>query len=147
LIETILEAYEFPRSSPKFWCKQKHRQTDSSIWSDLLKIKDIYLQGRKITSKNGRGTLFWKDSWLYEKPLHLLYPDLFKLREQPDISVYDVKNNPQLVTFTRWLVDSWRLDWERICADVGEVTLNPGEDVTTWKFGPKGRFTVKPVYE
>ena len=63
------------------------------------------------------------------------------------MSVFQVKLDPSCVTFTRWLVDSWRLDWERICADVGEVTLNPGEDVTTWKFGPKGRFTVKPVYE
>ena len=30
----------------------KHRQSDSAIWADLLKVKDIYLQGRKILVRN-----------------------------------------------------------------------------------------------
>lgn len=35
-------------------CTVSHRQNDSPIWSDLLKVRDIYLQGRKITVKNGK---------------------------------------------------------------------------------------------
>jgi hypothetical protein len=35
-------------------CTVKHRQTDSPIWSDLLKIQKVYLQGRKITVKMER---------------------------------------------------------------------------------------------
>lgn len=54
----------------------KHRQSNSAIWADLLKIKDIYLQGRKVLVKNGNNTFFWMDSWLYEKPLYILYPVL-----------------------------------------------------------------------
>jgi hypothetical protein len=30
-----------------------HKQTDSPIWYDLLKVRDIYLQGRGIRFKNG----------------------------------------------------------------------------------------------
>jgi len=57
----------------------KHRQTDSAIWADLLKIRDIYLQGRKVIIGNGKKTLFWKDKWLYEKSLEVLFPDLFAM--------------------------------------------------------------------
>lgn len=27
-------------------CFVKHKQTDSPVWADLLKVKNIYLQGR-----------------------------------------------------------------------------------------------------
>jgi hypothetical protein len=35
-------------------CTLRHRHNDSPIWSDLLKVRDIYLQGRKIEVKNGK---------------------------------------------------------------------------------------------
>jgi len=41
----------------------KHRLNDSPIWHDLLKVKDIYLQGRGITINNGEKTRFWLDPW------------------------------------------------------------------------------------
>jgi hypothetical protein len=47
----------------------KHKQTDSPMWADLLKIKHIYLQGRKMNIKNGKSTSVWKDIWLYDEPL------------------------------------------------------------------------------
>lgn len=81
-------------------CSVSHRQSDSPVWYDLLKIKDIYLQGRKIVTKNGKKTLFWVDTWLYSKPLCILLPSLFKLCEQPDITVHQVKANPNMITFT-----------------------------------------------
>jgi hypothetical protein len=34
----------------------KTKQTNSPLWNDLLKIKDLYLKGR-----NGRATDFWSD--------------------------------------------------------------------------------------
>ena len=36
----------------------KHKADDSPIWSDLLKIRQFYLNGRSITTKNGQSTLF-----------------------------------------------------------------------------------------
>jgi len=60
-------------------CTVKYRQIDSPIWYDLMKIRNIYLQGRKIKVRNGQKTLFWKDIWLYDQPLYLLFPDLFAM--------------------------------------------------------------------
>ena len=35
-----------------------HRLDDSPVWNDLLKVRHIYLKGRKIKVKNGKGTSF-----------------------------------------------------------------------------------------
>jgi hypothetical protein len=56
---------------------------------------------------DGKNTLFWKDAWLHDKPLRVLFPDLFKMCGQPDMLVFQVKLDPNCVTFTRWLVDDF----------------------------------------
>lgn len=66
----------------------KHKQTDSPIWSDLLKVKHIYMQGRRKCVQNGKSTLLWRDSWLYDDPLLTKYPVLFKFCDQKDVSVF-----------------------------------------------------------
>lgn len=55
------------------------------MWADLLKIKHLYLQGRKFLVGNGEKILFWKDRWLTQ-PLETLFPDLFKMAQQKDVS-------------------------------------------------------------
>jgi hypothetical protein len=42
-------------------CSVKHKQNDSVIWANLLKVKDVYLHGRKMVISDGSNTLFWKD--------------------------------------------------------------------------------------
>jgi hypothetical protein len=92
-------------------------------------------------------TLFWKDTWMYDKPLSTLFPDLFKLCMQPDILVHQVKMNPQSVRFTRWLIDDLRLGCDKILEIVCRTDLMPGNDMAKWKFGSNGCFTIKSVYK
>ena len=56
-----------------------HRHNDSQMWYDLLKIKDIYLQGRVVTIRNGEKVRFWLDVWLYDEPLCKIALVLFEL--------------------------------------------------------------------
>lgn len=76
----------------------------------------------------------------------MVYPDLFKLCLEKEITVSRMKANPQSVTFSRWLIEGWRDDWEQILLQVDSIQLREGEDTITWKIGPHGRFTVKSVY-
>jgi hypothetical protein len=39
-------------------CSVKHKQTDSPMWADLLKVRNLYLQGRKFVIGNGKNILF-----------------------------------------------------------------------------------------
>lgn len=127
-------------------CTVSHRQSDSPIWSDLLKIKNVYLQGRKIETRNGKNTLFWLDSWLYDKPLDVLFPDLFKLCEQQKVTVSQVKTIPNLLSFTRWLVYDLKVNWEKIMRDVDKIRLKDDNDLALWQLGGKGKFSVSSVY-
>jgi hypothetical protein len=91
--------------------------------------------------------LFWKDTWMYDKPLSTLFSDLFKLCMQPNISVHQMKMNPQSVRFTRCLIDDLRLGCDKILETVDRTDFMPGNDMTKWKFGSNGYFTVKSVYK
>jgi hypothetical protein len=124
----------------------KHKQTDSPCWSDLLKIKHIYLQGRKIKVRNGKSALFWQDSWLYDSPLCILFPDLFKLCNQKEISVYQGVQETSAVTFCRWLSDELASSWAKIIQDLEHVQLTDLPDIVLWKLDKKNAFTVKSTY-
>lgn len=98
----------------------KHKQIDSPMWADLLKVKHIYLQGRKMKINNGKATSVWRDSWLYDDPLCDLSPTLYKLCEQKDILVYQWLDKSVKITFSRWLTDDLRIEWGKILKDVEE---------------------------
>jgi len=96
--------------------------------------------------KNGNKTLAWKDSWLYNEPLCILFPDLFKLCEQQNISVCQLIRGTINVTFCRWLTKELNLMWNKIIADAATVVLDSGHDIVSWKLENSGRFSVKSTY-
>ena len=67
----------------------QYKMGDSHVWADLLKIKDIYLRGRRLQTKNGKNTILWSNSWLNNKPLCVTYPVLYDLCSEKDITVFD----------------------------------------------------------
>jgi hypothetical protein len=50
-------------------CLIKNGLSDSSIWCGLLKVRHIYLRGRKFKVNNGKLVSFWLDSWFEDKPM------------------------------------------------------------------------------
>ena len=56
-----------------------------------------------------------------------MFLDLFKICLQPDISVSQMKQSS--ASFTRWLVDNMRLDWDNILSKVERITLTDEEDM------------------
>lgn len=56
-----------------------HQLNDSPTWHGLLKVKDIYLQGRGVEIKKGDKTRLWQDPWLYREPLAKIAPTLFTI--------------------------------------------------------------------
>ena len=89
---------------------------------------------------NGQKTLFWKDIWLYNDSLEVLFPDLFDMCVQKNIFVDKVKQNYNSVSFSRWLIDKWRIDWSKILHDVSVFCFTMRDDKVFWKFGKKGFF-------
>ena len=67
--------------------KVGHKLNESPMWSDVLKIKHIYLQGRSVSIGNGMMTKFWLDPWVYKEPLSVIAPILFELCDNKNIPV------------------------------------------------------------
>lgn len=96
--------------------------------------------------KNGKSILFWKDTWLFDSPLCVSYPDLFKLCEQPDILVSSVMNDINHISFLRWLPPDLELEWNHIVQEMLKIQTNSMDDVAVWKLEKNGRFSVKSAY-
>ena len=94
----------------------------------------------------GRKLFFGKTSGYMINPYIYFSLIYFPCVKQQDLTVFQFKSDPQLVTYTRWLVDIWRVEWDNILVDAASVQLCEGDDIVTWKFGCHGRFTVKSVY-
>lgn len=64
------------------------RQSDSPVWYDMLKVKDIYLSRvDQLQLKMGEQTMFQKDTWLYDMPLCMKFSLLFEPSDQQNITV------------------------------------------------------------
>ena len=81
----------------------KGKNDDSPIWKDLLKVRPVYLKGRKIKTGRGDRTLFWLDPWLTQQPLCTLYPVLFDLCDMKKCTVLDFLTINGQLHFSRWL--------------------------------------------
>jgi hypothetical protein len=89
---------------------------------------------------------FGKDAWLYNDPLCLLFPILFKLCDQQNIFVHQFISDARPVTFCRWLTDDLSLEWNKIVEDASTIMLDTTQDVVSWKLENSGRFSVKSTY-
>jgi hypothetical protein len=66
----------------------KHKNSDSPCWFDLLKVKDLYIAGRKIKIGVGNIARFWEDRWLYERPLADCYPELYSICHDQQFNIF-----------------------------------------------------------
>lgn len=101
----------------------KHRQSDSPIWSDLLKIRHFYLKGRKYNVKNGKDISFWCHCWLDDNPICLQYPVLYDLCVHKEISVFEVASQGWVIQFKIIFPPFLRDLWYDLVAKLNNVHL------------------------
>jgi hypothetical protein len=58
-----------------------------------------------------------------------LFPDLYKMTQQPDITVAKVNLNPASLTFSRWLVGEWKKQWDSVLFKMFNIHLNANADI------------------
>jgi hypothetical protein len=80
-------------------CLVQRRQSDCTVWSDLLKVRHVYIQGRVIQVKNEKGVSFWLDTWLGDKSMCCSYPLLYELCVDQKCSVHKVWMEGWVVQF------------------------------------------------
>jgi hypothetical protein len=70
-------ALKYVRGTPV--CLIKPKISDSLVWTDLLKTRQVYLKGREYILNNGKLISFWLDVWMGKDPLCVTYPILYDL--------------------------------------------------------------------
>lgn len=91
---------------------------------------------------------FWLDSWVSERPLNVVFPNLYALAVRPGLSVGEALSaSPPLVPFVRELTQVEADSWAEVCTMVGDTHLSAGQDEVSWALASSGRFSVKSLYE
>jgi hypothetical protein len=83
--------------------RAEHKQGDSYCWSELLKVKKLYLENKTLIVGNGKQTSFWDDAWCTRNPLKHKFIGLFEICEQQHISVQEASNSHYNLRYRRWL--------------------------------------------
>ena len=112
-----------------------------------MKIRHIYLAGRKIKVGDGSITLFWLDCWINDKPLYLLYPTLFELCEAKLITVKKFSEVRGNISFRRWLPPFLQQQWVEVIKNILPLPGSMSLDTISWKWSTTGAFTVKSTYD
>jgi len=124
----------------------KHRLDDSPTWTNLLKVRKVYLKGRQIKTKNGKNTLFWEDCWLTDKPICKEHTVLYDMCNGKLISVHEVLRKNGHLSFNRWLPSLLFDEWLALIGSVFSYNFENQNDVILWKWNNKKVFTTKSVY-
>jgi hypothetical protein len=128
-------------------CLIPQRYNDSPVWSDLLKVRHIYLKGRELVVKNGKLTSFWLDSWLGVNPLCLMYLILYELCTDKTCSMYQVRQRDWVLNFSIRLPGVIRWQWYDLAHKLNQAVLSEDDDLSLWRWTASKQFSVKSVYE
>jgi len=125
----------------------KHKLDDSPVWSDLLKIKHIYLKGRAMLVRNGRKPSLWTHCWLNDKPLCAVAPTLFDICCDKNISVYHFLTKQGQLNFKRWLTPILFYQWLGVVNEIYMHNFQNNEDIPRWRWNKNNCFSTKSVYD
>jgi hypothetical protein len=130
-------------------CLVQNKMSDSPVWSDLLKIRPIYLRGREYRLNNVKVISFWRETWLEDNPICSDYPILFDLCNDQNVAVSDVAQAVWAIRFRIRLPPMIRDQWYNLAQKLNAVSLNRGgggQDKVLRKWSASRKFTIKSVY-
>lgn len=113
------------------------------IFSEL---KLYTLKGRQIIVGNGITARFWEDHWISSKPLSNLFPILYGICHDKEISLFSASNAQWNLSFRRWFNQDLQRQWDTILSWVHNLHLNDKDDMVVWAPNKTGMFIVKSVY-
>ena len=123
-----------------------HKQFDSACWADFLKVKHLYLENRSMRVGNGEQTSVWEDAWCTSSPFKFLYPNLFEICNEKELSVAEAFRINWQLTFRRWLPGDLQTQLRMLKDKVLTCPLGEGRDKPVWLLTKYGEFTVKSLY-
>jgi hypothetical protein len=119
---------------------------NSPVWNNLIKIKELYLAGRKIIIGNGRDTDFWRDPWCGDYTLKNKFGELFDICNEQSMLVEDMASRGWRLTFRRWLDENAQNQLRHLRDAVLVCALGIQKDKPIWVWEKNKVYSVKSMY-
>jgi hypothetical protein len=120
---------------------------DSPCWKALLKEKEIYMKGRKVTLKNGELVRFWNDPWLNGVALCDSFSILLDLCQKQDNTIKQFSDMHFNLPLRRRLRGEILTQWDDILVAFHGLDLSDTPDTVSWSLGKHTEFSTKLVYQ
>ena len=131
----------------KTLCQVAARPGDSHFWQGLMEIKHIFWACCKIEIGNGEKTSFWEDHWTADASLASMFPRLFSVSTNKEVTVKEVIEQRYVsLHFRRAIVGELHAQWVQLVQMLNGVSLRDEPDRLRWTLTRSGNFSVKSLY-
>lgn len=126
---------------------QYNKGWGSQFWKGLLNIRNWLLLGSEWKLGNGTHVNFWSDVWLFDCPLRVKYPNIYRICNQQEYVVARVIQNwPSCFSFRRSFGNVEVEEWESLKSDLDGVELSQEPDRLLWALAANKKYTTKSLY-
>ena len=112
-----------------------------------MKVKDVYMSGRKVNINKGDLARVWHDPWVDNGILRERFPVLYDICQDQDCTVASFVDNDYNLPFRRRLFGELEEQWNWMVCEAKKMPLNENPDAISWSLNSGGRFTTKSVYK
>ena len=124
----------------------RSRFSDSPCWKSIMKVKDVYMAGRKVNINKGDLARVWHDPWVDNGILRERFPVLYDICQDQDYTIASFVDNDYNLPFRRRLFGELEEQWKWMVCEAKKLHLNENPDAISWSLNRGGRFTTKSVY-
>ena len=125
----------------------RSRFSDSPSWKSIMKVKDVYIAGRKVNINKGDLARVWHDPWVDNGILREHFPVLYDICQDQDCTIASFVDNDYNLPFRRRLFGELEEQWNWMVCEAKKMPLNENPDAISWSLNSGGRFTTKSVYK
>ena len=119
---------------------------DSPVWKALLKVKEHYMAGRRVTIRSGNVARIWQDPVGEHPPLCETYPVLFSIANHPDDTITQFRGREKGDIFRRRLNPDLTSQFVGLNSIIESIAPSMEPDKIKWVLGPKEKYTTKAMY-
>jgi hypothetical protein len=95
---------------------------------------------------NGKLTSLWHDAWCSSQPLRDMFPDIFTICNEQNVTVAESAALGWNLSFRRFLTPDLGHQVHGLLHIVRQTVLSHEKDKLCWKWTKSGKFTVKSMY-